>query len=80
MPEHNFSSYLAKSADPQSDFETIWHCLVTLVKELHTNTLNIISGTAGGRTFRKKKIEPIEIKRLWFDVTYRFEEFLNAFD
>ena len=39
----------------------------------------VISGTAGGRKFRKKKhIEPIEMKRLWFDVTYLFEELLNV--
>ena len=40
---------------------------------------NIISGTAGGRKFRKKKhIEPIEMKRLWFDVTHLFEEVLKV--
>ena len=46
----------------------------------HRISSNIISGTAGGRKFRKKNIEPIEMKRLWFDVTYLFEELLNAFD
>ena len=42
---------------------------------------NIISGTAGGRKFQKRKhIEPIEMERLWFDVTHLFEELLLAFD
>ena len=40
---------------------------------------NIISGTAGGRKFQKKKyIEPIETKCLWMDVTHLFEEFFNV--
>ena len=42
----------------------------------------VISGTAGGRKFRKKKtcrvIEPIQMKRLWFDLTHLFEELLNV--
>ena len=42
--------------------------------------VNIISGTAGGRKFQKRKhIEPIEMERLWFDVTHLFEELLLAF-
>ena len=42
---------------------------------------NIISGTAGGRKFQKKNYtEPIEMKRLWFDVTHLIEKLLNAFD
>ena len=42
---------------------------------------NIISGTAGGRKFQKRKhIEPIEMERFWFDVTHLFEELLLAFD
>ena len=45
------------------------------------NNSNIISGTAGGRKFQKRKhIEPIEMERLWFDVTHLFEELLLAFD
>ena len=40
---------------------------------------NIISGTAGGRkSGRTKHTEPIEMKRLWLDVTHLFEELLNA--
>ena len=35
----------------------------------------------GGGSFKKEKhIEPIEMKRLWFDVTHFLEELLNAFD
>ena len=40
---------------------------------------NIISGTAGGRKFQKKKhIEPIEIKCLRFAVMHLFEELFSA--
>ena len=47
----------------------------------HIAVYNIISGTAGGRKFQKRKhIEPIEMERLWFDVTHLFEELLLAFD
>ena len=49
--------------------------------KLSKTKTNIISGTAGGRKFQKTKhIEPIEMERLWFDVTHLFEELLLAFD
>ena len=55
----------------------IFPAKVSLGNPLH----NIISGTAGGRKFQKEKhIEPIEMKRLWFDVTHLFEELLLASD
>ena len=41
---------------------------------------NIILAEPGGKFQKKKHIEPIEMKRLWFDVTHLFEEFLLAFD
>ena len=34
----------------------------------------------GAEVSKEKNIEPIEKKRLWFDVTHLFEELLNAFD
>ena len=51
-----------------------------LEKDLQIGISNIISGTARGQKFRKKKVEPIDMKRLWFYVTDFFEEVLNAFD
>ena len=37
------------------------------------------AGPEGGSFERKIHIEPIEIKRLWFDVTHLFEELFLAF-
>ena len=34
----------------------------------------------GAEVSKEKNIEPIEMKRLWFDVTHLFEELLNAFE
>ena len=45
----------------------------------HQNTSNLRHSRGGG-SFERKDIEPIEMKRLWFDVTHPFEELLNAFD
>ena len=34
----------------------------------------------GAEVSKEKNIEPLKMKRLWFDVTHLFEEILNAFD
>ena len=42
---------------------------------------NIISAEPGAEVSKEKKhIEPIEMKRLWFDVTQLLEELHHAFD
>ena len=59
--------------------DTVLSCSASSLPQI--SRLNIISGTAGGRKFQKRKhIEPIEMERLWFDVTHLFEELLLAFD
>ena len=62
----------------RNEIKEIWYQLEVKLKRI----IPVISGTAGGRKFRKKKryIEPIEMKRLWFDVTQLSEELLHAFD
>ena len=58
-----------------------WPNYIHTTEHIPVEEANIISGTAGGRKFQKKKhIEPIEMKRLWFDVTHLFEELLLSFD
>ena len=44
-----------------------------------SNTSNL-RHSRGAEVSKEKNIEPIETKRLLFDVTHLFEELLNAFD
>ena len=61
--------------------KTMVRCTDFVSLYIQKKIYNIISGTAGGRKFQKRKhIEPIEMERLWFDVTHLFEELLLAFD
>ena len=49
--------------------------------EMELHGTNIISAEPVAEVSKEKTyIEPIEMERLWFDVTHLFEELLLAFD
>ena len=78
--------FLARFTSYFIEFNTCYHYWTNHYLLWFTTTCtyvrtNIISGTARGRKFQKKKHrEPIEMKCLWFDVTQLLEELYHAFD